>query len=79
MPAPIKLEALSVAMDELGQAWTRKQEANDDYKTMCDAVAESSGLDASVVKAYVNARMSDKFAEKKTRVEQLSLCFESVT
>lgn len=68
MPEPIKLEALSVAMQELGECWTRKKGATDDYKTMCEAVAESSGLDASVVKAYVNARMSDKFEDKKSQV-----------
>lgn len=78
MPEPIKLEALSVAIAELSVAWTRKHDATEDYKETCKSVAEQSGLEESVVRAYINARMSDKVEASKRKVEQLELCFDGV-
>lgn len=74
----IKLEALSVAMGELEDAWTRKQQATEDYGMLIKATAEASRLDQSVVRAYVNARMADRAEKDKRKVEQLSLVFDQL-
>ncbi len=74
----IKLEALSVAMGELEDAWTRKQQATEDYGTLIKSTAEAARLDPSVIRAYVTARMADRTEKEKRKAEQLSLCFDQL-
>jgi hypothetical protein len=74
----IKLEALSVAMGELEDAWTRKRQATEDFGLVVTAVAEAACLDPSVVRAYVNARMGDRAVKAQRNVEQLSLVFDQL-
>lgn len=77
----IKIKFLREALKELEQAHARAKVARDGYKEIIDAVAERSGLDASVVRAYVTARMLENMeqAEKKSaKAQQLALVFDEV-
>jgi hypothetical protein len=49
--------------------------AADEFNDSIKAVAEKSGLMASVVRKYVVARVSDKVEDKRRESEQLSLLF----
>lgn len=71
-----RLEALSVAMGELEALWRAKQSTSEQFTEACAAVALKAGLDASVVKTYVNVRCRDKLETGKRKVEQLSLVFD---
>lgn len=71
-----KLEAVSVSMTELESAWTRKHEAGEDFKAMCEAVALKAGLEPSALKTYINAKMQDKLEAQQKKAEQLTLLLE---
>jgi len=55
----IKMEALSVAMQELERAYERKANASADYSTLVLAIASASGLEPSVIRSYVASRMAE--------------------
>lgn len=72
----IKLDAVREKVQTLIDLYKLTQETAADLNDGIKAVAESSGLLASVVRKFVVARAGDKFKEKAREVEQLSLIFE---
>jgi hypothetical protein len=53
-------------------------EAGEDYSEGIKKVAEDSGILASELRKFVNARAGENFEEAKRRCEQLALLFEEV-
>lgn len=76
--AVIKLEALSVKVDELVRLNKAADEAATDFAEAIKAAAEAAGLNASTVRKYIVARAGDKFEEKKRDVQQLALVFDEL-
>lgn len=76
--AVINLESLTTRMPDLLKLKAAADDAKTDYADAVKATAEKSGLLASTVRKYVNARAGDNFDEEKTKVEQLALVFEEV-
>ena len=76
--AKIELDAVRDKAEYLGQLYTDSCSAAEEFAEAVKAVAEQSGLLASVVRKFVVARASEKFDEKKRHCEQLSLLFDEV-
>jgi hypothetical protein len=76
--AVIKLEALSVTVEELITLKKAAETAATAYADGIKATAEKAGLLAKVVRSFVDARAGDKYDDKKTEVDQLALCFDEV-
>jgi hypothetical protein len=76
--AVIKMEALSVGVEDLIALKKKAEDASTAYADAIKATAEKAGLLAKVVRQFVDARAGDKFDDKKTEVGQLALCFDQV-
>lgn len=74
--AVIKLDKVKEKIDHLIKLHKTAADASDALNDGIKAVAEKSGLLASVVRKYVVAKAGDKFEEKAREVEQLSLLFD---
>lgn len=75
---PINFEPVQNRIDELVRL---KSKADDASEALSDAIkktAEDSGLLATVLRRFVNARAGERFVEKKREVSQLSLVFDEV-
>lgn len=64
------------SLDELTQLYAASASAAEELNDAIKAVAERSGLLASVVRKYVTAKAGEKFDDVKKTVEQLSLIFD---
>lgn len=71
-------EAISVSMSELETAWTKKHDAGEDFKTLCEAVAVKAQCEPSVLKTYISARMQDKLDAQAKKAEQLGFLFDNL-
>lgn len=78
--AVIKMEKLEKRIADLVTLHIKAAEAKEKLNIAVKATAESAGMLASVVNAFVAARAGDeeKFEEKKEKAAQLSLCFEEI-
>ncbi len=69
---------LTEKLDHLVRLHTSAKEAQKDLSDAIKAVAEKSGLLASVVRKIVVAKAGESFEEKKKEAEQLALMFDEV-
>lgn len=74
--AVIKLDQVKDKIDYLVGLYKTSSDASASLNDGIKAIAEKSGLLASVVRKYVVAKAGDKFEEKAREVEQLSLLFD---
>ena len=74
--AVIKLDEVREKVQTLVDLYKLTQDTAANLNDGIKAVAESSGLLASVVRKFVVARAGDHFKDKAREVEQLSLIFE---
>lgn len=74
----IEVKKLDEKMDHLVSLHTACKEASTNFSDAIKAVAESSGLQASVVRRFVAAKAGDNFGDRKRDAEQLALVFEEV-
>ena len=78
MPEQPQLEALQKRLPNLEELWSKLEAAKTALDEACKTVAENSRVDKSVIRKFLNARMSEKYAEQKARAEQLNLLFEEI-
>lgn len=79
--AAVKLKPLRDGLKELEHAYELMRAARAAYKEKIVTVAEKSGLDVSVVRAFVAARMADdveKTDRKAEHAQQLAMVFDEV-
>jgi hypothetical protein len=57
---------------------TKSEEAAEDFNNAVKHVAEQAGIQAGVLRKFVNARAGEKYEDEKRRCEQLALLFEEV-
>lgn len=76
--AVIKLEALSVKVDDLVKLYNAQTEAATDFGEAVKLVAEKAGLNAATVRKYISARAGDNFDDTKEKIRQLALVFDEV-
>lgn len=76
--AVVKLEALSVKVDELVKLHNTMSNAATDFGEAVKAVAEKAGLNAATVRKYVAARAGDKFDDTREKIRQLALVFDEI-
>ena len=78
--AVIKPQTLKDGLKNLAHLKAKAEEANQKLKDAVKAIAEKSGLEATVVRKFVNARHagSEKFDNEKRRIEQLGIVFEEI-
>jgi hypothetical protein len=75
----ITLAPLVERVDELVSLYGEVVAIRDGFNDAVKAVAEASGLQASVVSKFVKARATaERFNAKKRDADQLSLCFDEV-
>jgi len=72
----IKRDVVEDKIDHLVNLHNTAIERRKDFSDAVKAVAEESGMLASVVRRYVSARAGETDIEKKRECEQLSLLFE---
>lgn len=78
--AVIRPEPLKKALKDLGHLKTKHDESSQKLRDAIKAVAEKAGMEASVVRKFVNARHagSEKFEAEQRRIEQLGICFDEI-
>jgi hypothetical protein len=76
--ASIKLDAIREGVDNLVSLYRAAEEAGTDLSEAIKAVAEKSGLLATVVRKFIAAKAGEQYEERKRQCEQLSLVFEEV-
>ena len=76
--AIITMQPIKDAIDDLVGLHEKAAAASEKFNDAVKATAEKSGLLASVVRKFVQARAGEKFDEEKTKCEQLSLVFEEI-
>lgn len=79
----ISLDALREALTEevvmeLERAYRKKRDLAEAYADACEHQAEKAGIHASVLKAWIKARVEDKEVEHKIKAEQLQILFEEL-
>ena len=75
----ITLDPLKERVEELVSLHEEAKASRDGFNDAVKAVAEASGLQASVVSRFVKARATvERFNAKKRDAEQLSLVFDEV-
>ncbi len=74
--AVIKLSEVKDRIDYLVGLHNAAKDAGAELNDGIKAIAEKSGLLASVVRKYVVAKAGDKYEEEERKVQQLSLIFE---
>ena len=74
----IKLEPLKEKVSHLVSLYREAEEASATCSEGIKAIAEQSGLLATVVRKYIAARAGDKLSSRRRETEQLSLCFEEL-
>jgi hypothetical protein len=73
--AVIKMAALDERMPHLVKLHGNAKDASKDFSQAVKAVAEKSGLLASVVRRFVTAKAGEHFEDKQKEAYQLSLVF----
>ncbi len=73
---PIRLAPIRDALKNLEDLCLMKLAAADSFADACTAAAKNAGLEPSVVKTYVTAKVNDKLAAQQKKAEQLQLLFE---
>jgi len=76
--AVIKVRELAEKVDHLVQLANAASDASTAYGEAVKAIAEKAGLQASVVRKFIAAKVSDNFDDKKRDCEQLQLCFDEI-
>jgi hypothetical protein len=74
----IEIQKLDEKMDHLVSLHTACKEAGTNFSDAIKAVAESSGLQASVVRRFVAAKAGENFGDRKRDAEQLALVFDEI-
>ena len=76
--AVTKPQMVAEKIDHLEKLCVKAQEASKDYSDAVKKIAEQSGYIASNIRALVQARVKDKFGDKKRDAEQQLELFETV-
>lgn len=76
--AVVKIDGLEDKIDELVRLHHTHCTAAEDLNAAIKAVAEQTGLMASVVRKFVTARAGENFGDKKREAEQLAFVFEEI-
>lgn len=78
IPKAIIYDVLQKRSGELERLLAAKLDAGEAYNAGVKAVAEKSGLLASVVNKFIKARSNDKVKEMQREYEQLTLVFDNL-
>jgi hypothetical protein len=78
MTTVYKIETIVKRLPELEQLCSNKASATTAFNDACKAVAENSGIEASVIKKYVAAVFGEKLEAHKQKAEQLQLLFDEI-
>lgn len=78
MAKAINLAPLKEKIGHLVGLHRSAKEATTDLAEAIEAVAESSGVLPAAVRKFVTARAGEKFTDRKTECEQLTLLFDEV-
>lgn len=83
--APVEVEASVIKLDkirdrvrELETLCTRKIDASQNFNIAATAAAQVAGLEATVVKKFITARVKDTERKDAKQAEQLQLLFEEI-
>ena len=79
MGAGINLSGLRSEIQELEQAFLRKQEASTQFKDAIAVVAIQNGIIEGVLSQYIAARCNDTVKKKAQSAEQLNLLFAEIS
>jgi hypothetical protein len=74
----IEVKKLDEKMDHLVGLHNACKEASSSFSDAVKSVAESSGLQASVVRRFVAAKAGENFGDRKRDAEQLALVFDEI-
>lgn len=74
----VQLQPLRDSLKELTALHQRAADARDGYGDLVDAVADKTRLKPAVIRAFVNARLSETGIRKVVATKQLALVFEEV-
>lgn len=76
--AVIKLESLTVRVDELVKLHNAAATASADLADAIKDTAEKAGLNAATVRKFIAAKAGEKFDETREKIRQLALVFEEI-
>jgi hypothetical protein len=74
----VTLQPLRDSIKELTALHQRAANAREAYADLVDAVADKTRLKPAVVRAYINARLSETGMRSVAKAKQLALVFEEV-
>lgn len=77
----VKLKPLRDSLHELERAYELKRAAQLAFNEKIKAVAEKSGVAASVIRTFIAARMADdseKAGRRKEQADQLQMVFDDI-
>lgn len=74
----IEMKKLVDRLDELVKLHNAQKEAGVEYSDAVKAAAEASGLQASVVRRFVAAKVGNNFDDRKRDAQQMALVFDEV-
>lgn len=76
--AVIQTSVLADRITSLEQLHLKASAAKEALNEAIKSTAEKSGLMASVVRKFVDARVNEKFGDKQREYAQLTLCFDEI-
>ncbi len=74
----VQLQPLRESLKELTALHQRATNAREAYGDLVDAVADKTRLKPAVIRAFVNARLSETGQRKVATTKQLAMVFEEV-
>lgn len=74
----VQLQPLRESLKQLTALYQRSKDAREAYADLVDAVADKTKLKPAVIRAFVNARMSDTGQRKAESAKQLAMVFDEV-
>lgn len=74
----IALQPLRESIKELTALHERAKNARESYADLVDAVSDKTKLKPAVIRAFINARLSETGQRSVERAKQLALVFEEV-
>ena len=73
-----KLEAVSVALDELAELWKKREAANEAFELACEAVAMKSAIEKKNIRLFIKDRITGKVDARAKSCEQYTLLFDNL-
>lgn len=74
----VQLQPLRESLKELAALHQRAQNAREAYGDLVDAVSDKTKLKPAVIRAFVNARLSETGQRRVITAQQLALVFEEI-